>query len=53
MSQILSKKISTTSKNDKNYKSIINILIKIIGDTIEKLVNYEQKIINLEDNLLI
>ena len=50
MSQILSKKISTTSKNDKNYKSIINILIKIIGDTIEKLVNYEQKIINLEDN---
>ena len=50
MSQIISKKISTTSKNDKNYKSLINILIKIIGDTIEQLVKYKQKIKNLEEN---
>ena len=35
MSQIISKKISTTSKNDKNYKSLINILIKIIEDKIK------------------
>ena len=50
MSHIISKKISNTSKYDKNYKSLRNILINIIGDTIENLIKYKQKINKLEDN---
>ena len=50
MSHIISKKISNTSKYDKNYKSLRNILINIIGDTIENLIKYKQKINKLEYN---
>ena len=44
MSNILSELISSTSKLDKNYIKLINILGKIIGDTIEKSVKYAQKL---------
>ena len=51
MSNILSELISSTSKLDKNYIKLINILGKIIGDTIEKSVKYAQKLYKLKDNL--
>ena len=50
MSNILSELISSTSKLDKNYKQLINILCKIIGDIIEKSVKYEQKLCKLNEN---
>ena len=50
MSNILSELISSTSKLDKNYIKLINILGKIIGDIIEKSVKYEQKLNKFEEN---
>ena len=50
MSNSLSELISSTSKLDKNYKQLINILGKIIVDTIEKSVKYEQKLCKLNEN---
>ena len=50
MSEILSNLISTTSKFEKNYKRLINLLSNIIGNTIEKSVKYEQKLSQTELN---
>ncbi len=50
MSDILSNIISTTSKFEKNYKRLINLLSNIIGNTIEKSVKYEQKLSQIELN---
>ena len=50
MSDILSNLISTTSKFEKNYKRLINLLSNIIGNTIEKSVKYEQKLSQIELN---
>ena len=50
MSEILSNLISTTSKFEKNYKRLINLLSNIIGNTIEKSVKYEQKLSQIELN---
>lgn len=50
MSSTLSEIMTSTLKNEENYKQLMNILSKIIGDTVEKSVKYEQKLLKLEGN---